>query len=515
MSVEGETDDVDSESKLQTIGQIHTDESQWNTEVDENSGKTGLNNKGAGQNSRRAYLSELRKVVDGADVILHVLDARDPIGTRSLAIEEMVLSTSDKKLVFVVNKSDLVPREVLSGWLAFLRKSCPAVPFKCNTQSQKENLGRATGKVINQQEGSLKTNQAVGAEELLGLLKNYSRVGDTKSVITVGIVGFPNVGKSSLINSLMRSRSAAVSSVPGFTKVNQEVILDKNIRLIDSPGIVFADGDSAATALRNCVNVEEMVDVLTPVQAVLERCPQAYLMQLYAIPKFKSTDCIGFLALVARNTGKLKKGGIPNTDAAARIVLHDWNTGKIKYYCKPPALTSGGGIGEGDSMVLSDFSKELDVDGMRDEDMKVLDALEAMNGDNASSGYVAMETLGDKVDLQLDSDFASNGKLTVDALIKHKKATEVDDDEEDTKEMEEEKDDGRSLVSRASSMKRARASAKKSAKKSAEEEEAEEMPTENARKVQKKLAKKNVKDGRRGKPADSAESYSFEEDFEY
>ena len=151
MSVEGETDDVDSESKLQTIGQIHTDESQWNTEVDENSGKTGLNNKGAGQNSRRAYLSELRKVVDGADVILHVLDARDPIGTRSLAIEEMVLSTSDKKLVFVVNKSDLVPREVLSGWLAFLRKSCPAVPFKCNTQSQKENLGRATGKVINQQ----------------------------------------------------------------------------------------------------------------------------------------------------------------------------------------------------------------------------------------------------------------------------------------------------------------------------------------------------------------------------
>lgn len=97
--------------------------------------------------------------------------------------------------------------------------------------------------------------------------------------------------------------SAAVSSVPGFTKVNQEVILDKNIRLIDSPGIVFADGDSSATALRNCVNVEEMVDVLTPIQAILDRCPQAYLMQLYAIPKFKSSDCMGFLALVAKITG--------------------------------------------------------------------------------------------------------------------------------------------------------------------------------------------------------------------
>ena len=513
MVVDDDSGAVDDDSKpRQMIGQIHTDESQWTNEVVE-SEKTGLNNKGAGQNSRRAYLSELRKVVDGADVILHVLDARDPIGTRSLAIEEMVLSTSDKKLVFVLNKSDLVPREVLSGWLSYLRKSCPAVPFKCNTQSQKENLGRATGKVTNQQEGALKTNQAVGAEELLGLLKNYSRVGETKSVITVGIVGFPNVGKSSLINSLMRSRAAAVSSVPGFTKVNQEVILDKNIRLIDSPGIVFADGDSAATALRNCVNVEEMVDVLTPVQAVLERCPQAYLMQLYAIPKFKSSDCIGFLALVARNTGKLKKGGIPNTDAAARIVLHDWNTGKIKYYCKPPVLESGGGIGEGDSMVLSGFSSELNVDGLRDEDIRVLDALEAMANDQTSSGYVAMDTLGDNIDLQVGTDVSDSKKLTMTALKKHSKASEPAHEEEDDEEMDEEREDSRSTVSKASTMKRAKAAAKRTAKKTAEEEEAEEMPTENARKTQRKLLKKGSKDCRRNKP--EAEAYNFEEDFKY
>jgi nuclear GTP-binding protein len=515
MPMDEESGDVDDDSKpQQTIGQIHTDESQWSNEVEETE-KTGLNNKGAGQNSRRAYLSELRKVVDGADVILHVLDARDPIGTRSVAIEEMVLSTSEKKLVFVLNKSDLVPREVLSGWLAYLRKSCPAVPFKCNTQSQKENLGRATGKVVNQQEGALKTNQAVGAEELLGLLKNYSRVGDSKSVITVGIVGFPNVGKSSLINSLMRSRAAAVSSVPGFTKVNQEVILDKNIRLIDSPGIVFADGDSAATALRNCVNVEEMVDVLTPVQAVLERCPQAYLMQLYAIPKFKSTDCVGFLALVARNTGKLKKGGIPNTDAAARIILHDWNTGKIKYYCKPPVQVSGGGVGEGDSMVLSGFSKELDVDRLRDEDMKVLDALEAMASNEPSTGYVAMDTLGDKMDLRIDADYTGKAGLTVNALAMHTKSVEpVTQDDEDDDEMEQEKDDSRSFVSKASSIKRAKAAAKKSARKTAEEEEAEEMPTENARKVQKKMIKKGSKDVRRNKPTETAD-YNFEEDYKY
>jgi len=92
--------------------------------------------------------------------------------------------------------------------------------------------------------------------------------------------GFPNVGKSSLINSLTRTRAVAVSAMPGFTKVTQEVILDKNIRLIDSPGIVFADGDSAATVLRNCINVEEMEDVLTPVQSILDRCPQGIVSSI-------------------------------------------------------------------------------------------------------------------------------------------------------------------------------------------------------------------------------------------
>ena len=81
-------------------------------------------------------MKELRKVVESADVIIHVLDARDPIGTKSSAIEEMVLSNYKKKLVYVLNKSDLVPSEVLSDWLRYLRQSSPAVPFKSNTQNQ-------------------------------------------------------------------------------------------------------------------------------------------------------------------------------------------------------------------------------------------------------------------------------------------------------------------------------------------------------------------------------------------
>jgi nuclear GTP-binding protein len=353
-----------------------------------------------GQNSRRAYLRELRRVAEAADVVLHVLDARDPIGTRSTAVEEMVAANYRKRLVYVLNKADLVPRSVLLGWMNYLKRSHPVIPFKSNTQNQKSNLGRTTGK-ISKEATTVHTSQAVGVEELLGLLKNYARAGgDAKTSISVGIVGYPNVGKSSLINSLVRSRVVGVSPNPGFTKQMQEVILDKNIRLLDSPGIVFADGDSIATALRNCVSVEELLDVYTPIQAILEKCPAAYLMQLYSIPRFKEGDFMGFLALVARATGKLKKGGVPNVDAAARSIIHDWNEGKIKYYCMPPEISeeprTGGVIRGGevlndsDSKILDTFSKELCVDDLA---RGVIGALETYQKNEDESDFVEMDTV--------------------------------------------------------------------------------------------------------------------------
>lgn len=62
------------------------------------------------------------------------------------------------------------------------------------------------------------SSKAIGADKLLELIKNYSKNEGVKSSVTVGVIGYPNVGKSSVINSLKRSRACAVSSTPGFTK---------------------------------------------------------------------------------------------------------------------------------------------------------------------------------------------------------------------------------------------------------------------------------------------------------
>mmetsp|Transcript_3934 Transcript_3934/g.4694 ORF Transcript_3934/g.4694 Transcript_3934/m.4694 type:complete len:159 (+) Transcript_3934:767-1243(+) len=148
---------------------------------------------------------------------------------------------------------------------------------------------------------------AVGTENLLNILKNYSRVdGDakTKALITVGVIGFPNVGKSSLINSLKRSKAAATGNTPGVTKQMQEIQLDKNIVLLDSPGVVLTTNEqSDSLILRSAVRVEDLNDPVRPVEALLNRIDHAQLLKYYKIGQFSTTDQL--LAQVARKRGFL------------------------------------------------------------------------------------------------------------------------------------------------------------------------------------------------------------------
>ncbi|XP_029357087.1 guanine nucleotide-binding protein-like 3-like protein [Echeneis naucrates] len=288
------------------------------------------------ENSRKAYYREFKKVVEAADVILEVLDARDPLGCRCPQVEQAIIqSGTDKKIVLVLNKIDLVAKEIVGKWIKYLRNEFPTVAFKASTQQQAKNLKRSNVPVTQATTELLNSSACVGADCLMKLLGNYCRNLDIKTAITVGVVGFPNVGKSSLINSLKRARACSVGATPGVTKCLQEVHLDKHIKLLDCPGIVMATSTTdAAMILRNCVKIEQLVDPLPPVEAILRRCNKAQIIEHYGVPDFHTA--LEFLALLAQRQGKLRKGGLPDTDKAAKSVLMDWTGGRISYFTHPP-----------------------------------------------------------------------------------------------------------------------------------------------------------------------------------
>jgi nuclear GTP-binding protein len=126
-----------------------------------------------------------------------------------------------------------------------------------------------------------------------------------------------------------------VGTKPGVTRSVTEINLDKNITLIDCPGIIFAsDMSQADAALRNCIKFEQLEDCTLPIQAILKRCPAAQLAQIYNITIFSNE--VEFLHRVAIKRGKLRPGGIPDIELAAQVVFYDWNSGKIPYYTIPP-----------------------------------------------------------------------------------------------------------------------------------------------------------------------------------
>lgn len=304
----------------------------------------------------------------------------------------------------------------------------PTVAFKCSTQQQSERLGRKKASLNNSaasktnlsdDSSALQSSTCLGADTLIQMLKNYCRNAGMKTSITVGVVGLPNVGKSSLINSLKRSKVAQVGNTPGITKSLQEVHLDKNIKLLDSPGIVFAAADSDSSAvLRNCVKIEKLADPVSPIAEILKRVPSKQLMQLYKISAFKGAD--QFLQQVAQVRGKLRKGGTPDMQASARVVLQDWNDGRIPYFTSPP---SRGNEEHAAAEVVDRWSKEFDAELVfANEKSAVIAHLASLDEEGgegkAKRAFFQLESIGGaKVDLA---------------------AMEEDDGKDDDKEEEEE-----------------------------------------------------------------------------
>ncbi|NWQ89062.1 NOG2 protein, partial [Burhinus bistriatus] len=266
--------------------------------------------------SKRIW-GELYKVIDSSDVVVQVLDARDPMGTRSPHVESYLKKEKHwKHLIFVLNKCDLVPTWATKRWVAVLSQEYPTLAFHASL-----------------------TNP-FGKGAFIQLLRQFGKLHSDKKQISVGFIGYPNVGKSSVINTLRSKKVCNVAPIAGETKVWQYITLMRRIFLIDCPGVVYPSGDTETDiVLKGVVQVEKIKSPEDHISAVLERAKPEYIRKTYKIESWKDTE--DFLEKLASRTGKLLKGGEPDLQTVSKMVLNDWQRGRIPFFVKPPNAETG------------------------------------------------------------------------------------------------------------------------------------------------------------------------------
>ena len=252
---------------------------------------------------------KLLEIIKRADAILEVVDARDPLSTRSQRLESMV-KREGKQLLVVINKADLVPLWVSRGWAHYFRSQGYKTVFVSTTHHY----------------GTRKLRRAI--REAVPLRP-----------AVLAVVGYPKVGKSSLINVLKGKHSAQTSpypGTPGYTKKAQLYKIGEDLYLIDTPGIIPVEGGELEGVIRGrpIESIDEPVNIaLKLIERIMKHVPTAF-NKAYGIT---SKEPMQILEELARRRGWFyKKSGEPLIEEAARAIIRDFHNGKIPYYVPPP-----------------------------------------------------------------------------------------------------------------------------------------------------------------------------------
>ncbi|KAG9241913.1 NUC091 domain-containing protein [Calycina marina] len=366
-------------SGVEPVGEAAKADDGWIT-----SAKEAIFNKGQ---SKRIW-NELYKVIDSSDVVIHVLDARDPLGTRCRSVEKYIKEEAPHKhLIFVLNKCDLVPTRVAAAWTRYLGKDYPTLAFHASI-----------------------TN-SFGKGSLISLLRQFSSLHSDRKQVSVGFIGYPNTGKSSIINTLRKKKVCVVAPIPGETKVWQYITLMKRIYLIDCPGVVPPSNSDTPQdiLLRGVVRVENVENPEQYIPAVLAKTKPQHIERTYQIRGYK--DHIEFLELLARKGGRLLHGGEPDVDGVAKMVLNDFLRGKIPWFTPPPIIEGPEEKGiEGREGRLGEMGKKRKRDDESIADTSVADtSMTAFTSNAATVEDEEFEGFGSDGGVELDDVDAAFG----------------------------------------------------------------------------------------------------------
>lgn len=261
--------------------------------------------------TRRLMTESLRLV----DAIVEVTDARIPYSSRNPEMDSLV---GRKPRIVLLNKCDSADDSATARWIDYYKfKGITAIATDCKA-------GKGVSKVI----------PAV-KEILKDQIEKWNQKGMTGRPIRIMIVGIPNVGKSSLINRLAGSKRAKVEDRPGVTRGKQWVSLDKDVELLDMPGVLWPKFEDQSVGLALAFTGAVKDDVMDmeslacffigKLRSTSARC----LTERYQIALDNDMQDYEVLEAIGRRRGFLASGGEINTERAAIMLIDEFRSGKL------------------------------------------------------------------------------------------------------------------------------------------------------------------------------------------
>ncbi|PSR97178.1 hypothetical protein BD289DRAFT_480341 [Coniella lustricola] len=346
---------------------------------------------------------QLWRVIERSELVVQIVDARNPLMFRSEDLEHYVKDVDQRKEnLLLINKADMMTYKQRKAWANYLKGAKIAYRFfsaqlakevneareeKDESDSEDEepqpSSSRVTGKAAEQEaddddddasadaaeDGDDKHN-ATARQAQDGAVSSEEDDEDTRIMtveelediflqhapsnaspdhrITIGLVGYPNVGKSSTINALVGAKKVSVSSTPGKTKHFQTIHLSERVVLCDCPGLVFPNFATTKAELvcNGVLPIDQLREFSGPGALVAKRIPKSFLEALYGITiRMRPLEEGGtgvpsseeLLRAYARARGFATSGqGNPDESRAARYILKDYVNGKLLWVEPPP-----------------------------------------------------------------------------------------------------------------------------------------------------------------------------------
>lgn len=358
------------------------------------------------------FWRQLWRVIERSDVVVQIVDARNPLLFRCPDLEKYVKEVSVHKVnMLLLNKADLLTREQRRAWARYFQKEGIRAVFwsalaeaqrleaeekgeePMDQEDQSDTEQEATSKNVPDEENSTSPNEErdeseedeerrvcvdetewqtcseesgdedkaetatvssfynssrlLRKDELLEMFKSvHSGPTYKDGQITVGLVGYPNVGKSSTINTILRNKKVSVSATPGHTKHFQTLFVDPGLCLCDCPGLVMPSfvSTKAEMICSGILPIDQMRDHVPAISLVCQTIPRSVLEGTYGINIIRPREDEDperpptyeeLLMAYGYMRGFMTAHGQPDQSRSARYVLKDYVCGKL-LYCHPP-----------------------------------------------------------------------------------------------------------------------------------------------------------------------------------